>query len=67
MDTTELRGKTGTELQGLLRELRGKLQNLSFELAQGKVKNVREVRKTKRDIAQILTVLHQKDHGKPKA
>lgn len=44
----------------LLKELRSrldKLDNLKFDLAAGKVKNIREMRHVKKDIAQILTIL----------
>jgi large subunit ribosomal protein L29 len=53
----ELRQKTKTELQKLLMENREKLRQLRFDLAAGKVKNVREIRMIKKDIARILTLL----------
>ena len=48
------------ELQRTLREKREKLRQLRFDLAAGKVKNVREIRETKKDIARLLTLLKQK-------
>ena len=48
------------ELQRLLREKRERLRQLRFDLAGGKVKNVRETRETKKDIARILTFLKLK-------
>ncbi|RLC38565.1 MAG: 50S ribosomal protein L29 [Candidatus Nealsonbacteria bacterium] len=48
------------ELQRLLREKRERLRQLRFDLAGGKVKNVREIRETKKDIARILTFLKLK-------
>ena len=45
------------ELQRTLQELREKLRKLRFDLAAGKVKNVREIRETKKDIARIETIL----------
>lgn len=57
MKIAELRQKTKTELEGLLRDLREKLRQLYFDLSAGKVKNVREVRKTKKEIARILTLI----------
>ena len=48
------------ELQRILREKREKLRELRFNLAAGKVKNVSEIRETKKDIARILTILKQK-------
>jgi len=57
MKITELRQKPKNELQSLLDEKRGRLRVLRFDLASGKVKNVREIRQIKKDIARILTLL----------
>ncbi len=57
MKISELRQKSKTELQKTLEDLREKLRQLRCDLASGKVKNVREIRMTKKDIARILTLL----------
>ena len=57
MKTKELQQKSKSELQKILSDNREKLRQLRFDLAAGKVKNVREVRKIKKDIARILTLL----------
>jgi len=57
MKANELRQKSQSELQKLLRESREKLRQLRFGLVSGKVKNVREIRKTRRDVARILTIM----------
>lgn len=57
MKFTELRQQSKSELQKILEEKRNKLQELRFNLASGKVKNVREIREIKKDIARILTLL----------
>ena len=57
MKITELRQKSESELQKILSDNREKLRQLRFDLAAGKVKNVREIRKIKKDIARILTML----------
>lgn len=57
MRISELRQKSKTELLKLLSDEREKLRQLRFDLAGGKIKNVREIRKTKKEIAQILTLL----------
>ncbi len=59
MKTAELRQKSKTELEKFLKENREKLRQLRFDLAIGKVKNVREIRKIKKTIARILTLLKQ--------
>ncbi len=43
------------ELQKELNEGRQKLIDLKFNLAAGKVKNIKEVKKVKKTIAQLLT------------
>ncbi len=53
----ELRKKTKKELNRSLREKRERLRQLRFDLTSGKVKNVREIRAIKKDIARILTIL----------
>ena len=60
MKAKELRQKPEKELQKLLQELREKLRKLRFDLVSGKVKNVREIRQTRKDIARILTILNER-------
>ena len=60
MKTTEIRQKSKKDLERILQENREKLRQLRFNLASGKVKNVREIRQIKKDIARILTILCQK-------
>jgi len=43
-----------------IKDYREKLRSLRFDLASGKVKNVREIRNIKKDIARILTILKEK-------
>ncbi|MDO8435774.1 MAG: 50S ribosomal protein L29 [bacterium] len=57
MKISELRQKAKKELETVLKEDGEKLRQLRFDLAAGKVKNVREVRRIKKEIAQILTIL----------
>jgi len=60
MKAKEARQRPKKELQKLLQDSREKLRQLRFNLVSGKVKNVREIRKIKKDIARILTILCQK-------
>jgi len=57
MKFVELNKKPKNELQTLLSEKREKLRQLRFNISSGKVKNVREIRMIKKDIARILTLL----------
>jgi len=59
MKIAEIRKKSGLELEKLLGELRRKLRALRFDLVSGKVKNIREIRKIKKNIARILTILKE--------
>ncbi len=57
MKITELKQKSKEELQKTLEDDREKLRQLRFDLSAGKVKNVREIRNVKKEIARILTLL----------
>lgn len=59
MKIAEMRKKSGLELEKLLGESRRKLRALRFDLVSGKVKNIREIRKIKKNIARILTILKE--------
>ena len=60
----EIKQKPVSELQKQLKDLRDKLWQLKVDLAAGKVKNVREVRFVKKDIARIITTINSNKHGK---
>lgn len=60
MKIRELRQKTEKELSKTLIDLRDKLRELRFNLAGGKVKNIKEIHQTKKDIARVLTLLYEK-------
>lgn len=51
--------KPSQELEILLKEWREKLCDLRFRVASKKIKKVRRIRKTKKDIARALTLLNQ--------
>ncbi len=59
MKISELRQKSKNELKKILKDSREKLRQLRFDLAAGKVKNVREIRKTRKNIAKVLTLLNK--------
>jgi large subunit ribosomal protein L29 len=60
LEFEKLKQATISELQKLLQERREKLERLRFDLAVGKVKNISEIRKTRKDIARILTLINEK-------
>ena len=49
--------KTREELAGMFKEQKAKLLNLKFDLNAKTLKDVSQIRKTKKDIARILTAL----------
>jgi len=55
---TSYTGKTKDELKKALADKRKALHDFRFASASGKVKNVKESRTNKKDIARILTALH---------
>lgn len=57
MKIRELQQRSKDELNKLLWEKRNRLLSLRFDLAGGRVKNIREIRGTKKDVARILTLL----------
>ncbi len=62
MKVKELSQKTEKELKDLLIENRHKLGQFKFDLASKKLKNVRQIRELRKDIARILTILKEKDN-----
>ncbi len=60
MKTKELKKLTDPELKRALEQNQEKLRSLRFDLASGKVKNVREIRETKKTIARIYTIIKER-------
>ena len=60
MKTKDIRVKWINEIEKELFEKRKILQKLRFDLVTKNLKNHREIRKTKKEIAQILTILAEK-------
>jgi large subunit ribosomal protein L29 len=60
MEFKELQTKDAGELQKLLDGSRAKLHDLRFKDFNKQLKNVREIRVAKQQIAQILTLLNKK-------
>ena len=60
MQTKDLRTQSKDELQSLLYKKQAGVLNLRFRVSGGRVKNVNELRDTRKDIARILTLLKEK-------
>ena len=59
MKFSELQSKSQAELNEMLKELQIKLGKLRFELANKSVKDVSQIKKTKKDIARVLTATNK--------
>lgn len=60
MKISEIKTKTKEELEKMYRLEQEKLRLLRFDIKLKQSKNVREIRKTRKLIAQILTVIEEK-------
>ena len=63
MKARELRAKSADELKKELAELLKAQFSLRMQLATQQLTNTSQVRKVRRDIARIRTVMHQKGQG----
>jgi ribosomal protein L29 len=59
MKAVELRKKDKKELEKMVQELRKKLSDLRFKFSSNKLKNVKEINGSKKEIARILTILKE--------
>ncbi|OPZ91852.1 MAG: 50S ribosomal protein L29 [bacterium ADurb.Bin425] len=61
MKVKELRELSKEELTGRIDEARKSLVELRFQLAMRKLENPARIRTTKRELAQMLTIMTEKD------
>ena len=61
MKATELRNMTSEELNKQLKELKEELFNLRFQHAINQLDNPHKIEDVKKDIARVMTVLHEKN------
>ena len=60
MDAAELRNKTPDELRDQLVQLKKEAFNLRFQKATNQLENTARMRKVRRDVARVMTVLGEK-------
>ena len=65
-DIQDLKVKSDAELMRLIKEDRDRLRALRFDLAAGKVKNVKALHDIKAAIARAMTFLHERTMAKAK-
>jgi large subunit ribosomal protein L29 len=61
MKVSEIRDKTGDELQKELGELKSELFKLRFQLVTNQLENPMRVKDVKKSIAQVKTVIRQRE------
>lgn len=54
----QFQNKSFSELKKTLIDSRENLKKLKFDLAAGKVKNIRQIKETKKIIARVLTIIN---------
>ena len=59
MKTAELKKRDKKELEKMAHDLRKKVSDLRFKFSSNKLKNVKEINNTKKEIARILTILRE--------
>ena len=63
MKVTELRDMTADQLQAKLKELKSELFNLRFQHAINQLDNPQKIVEAKKTIAQILTIMTEKEQA----
>ncbi|MCK9438816.1 MAG: 50S ribosomal protein L29 [Patescibacteria group bacterium] len=58
MDLKELKTKKDSELHSLLAKWREELRELRFKDSNRQLKNIREIRNIRKNVAQVLTLLN---------
>ena len=60
MKASELRNMSAEQLTAKLKELKAELFNLRFQHAINQLENPHRIEDVKRDIARVMTILHEK-------
>jgi large subunit ribosomal protein L29 len=61
MKASDIRKITNSDLQKRIDELKAELFNLRFQLAVGQLENTARIKQIKRTIAQMKTIMSQRD------
>ena len=61
MKTVDMRQMTAEELNAKLKELKSELFNLRFQHAVNQLENPHKIADVKKDIARVMTILHEKN------
>ncbi|MFA6947390.1 MAG: 50S ribosomal protein L29 [Eubacteriales bacterium] len=63
MKVKDMNEMTPAELEAKLKELKGELFNLRFQNAINQLDNPHKIADVKKDIARVMTVLHEKKNA----
>ena len=63
MKAKEIRELTSEQLEAKLKELKEELFNLRFQLAINQLDNPHKITAVKKDIARVMTILHQRENN----
>jgi large subunit ribosomal protein L29 len=63
MKASALRELTAEELSEKMRGFKDELFNLRFQLATGQLEKVDRIRQVRREMARVLTVMHQRERA----
>lgn len=66
MKIEELRKKDKKDLEKSIQDLKKKLNDFRFRSSSNKLKNVKEIEGTKKDIARMLTIINEQKNQAPK-
>lgn len=58
----KLKAKSATELVADIEKTRKELEQMRFDMASGKIKNVRSMQEAKKKVARMLTFIKQKNN-----
>ncbi len=61
MKANDIRKMSAEELETKLKELKGELFNLRFQHAINQLENPHKIADVKKDIARVMTILHEKN------
>lgn len=61
MKFKELQNKDTSQLHRLLAQYRDDIRQLNFKVASNQLRDVKQLRKTKKTVAKILTLLNQRE------
>ncbi|MBT4120857.1 MAG: 50S ribosomal protein L29 [Candidatus Magasanikbacteria bacterium] len=66
MDIQDLKNKSIRELHELLAEKRNELRELRFKVSEKQLKNVSEIKKVRKTVAQVLTIIKASNKAEQK-